>query len=355
MSVSYRLGALGFLAIPSANISGNYGLLDQRVALQWIRRHIDAFGGNAQRVTLMGWSAGAAAIGYHMMNKSSDDENQVEEQLFQRAIMMSGVPQNPWAVQNDNSKCSRHLLTSLGLTDVPAGDLKARLQQIDADNLIISSLANNSFVFFGEREFGFVPTVDFAGYVRQSPHLWLIANSSRTYRLDARPLMIGHTLVETVPEDEERYSFDDIRWSSSGTRNGDPWPETNGSWGTRSDVLRRLQTFVLTGKNEMVPLEARRRTALSLETLGGLAVIKFGIWRFAQNYERLTNGCVPIVYQFAFTGGVASDFRKRLTSWAEGPVHGDELAYLFGSVLAEADRPVSEQMQRMWFDFIKST
>lgn len=98
VAINYRLAALGFLSIPAANIAGNMGLLDQRMALRWVHQHIGAFGGDAERVTLMGWSAGAASVGYHMT--SGDDV----PLLFHRAIMMSGSSANPWAVQNDNSE-----------------------------------------------------------------------------------------------------------------------------------------------------------------------------------------------------------------------------------------------------------
>jgi para-nitrobenzyl esterase len=62
VGVNYRLGALGFLR--AAGVSpGNLGLMDQALAVQWVARHIAAFGGDPQRVTLMGQSAGSMSIG----------------------------------------------------------------------------------------------------------------------------------------------------------------------------------------------------------------------------------------------------------------------------------------------------
>lgn len=66
VSVSYRLGALGYLAHPEltreSGASGNYAGLDLVAALQWVRRNIDAFGGDPSCVTLFGQSAGAAHV-----------------------------------------------------------------------------------------------------------------------------------------------------------------------------------------------------------------------------------------------------------------------------------------------------
>ena len=68
VSINYRVGVLGFLVHPelsaeSANkVSGNYGLLDQIEALRWINKNISAFGGDPQKVTIAGQSAGSMAV-----------------------------------------------------------------------------------------------------------------------------------------------------------------------------------------------------------------------------------------------------------------------------------------------------
>lgn len=57
---AYRLGALGW-AVTTNGLQGNYGLMDQRLLLSWIKDNIDAFGGDPKRVTLWGQSAGATS------------------------------------------------------------------------------------------------------------------------------------------------------------------------------------------------------------------------------------------------------------------------------------------------------
>ena len=88
VSMNYRVGVLGFLAHPelsaesAQHASGNYGLLDQVAALQWIKKNIAAFGGNPQNVTIFGQSAGATSV-VHLM------ASPVARGLFHRAVAES--------------------------------------------------------------------------------------------------------------------------------------------------------------------------------------------------------------------------------------------------------------------------
>ena len=89
VTTNYRVGALGFLAHPGLdkespnNVSGNYGLLDQLAALQWVQRNIGAFGGDPSRVTIFGQSAGAESILIHLVSPESKG-------LYSQAIIQSG-------------------------------------------------------------------------------------------------------------------------------------------------------------------------------------------------------------------------------------------------------------------------
>lgn len=62
VEINYRLGTLGFLAIPGTDITGNYGIADQVVALEWVKANIAAFGGDPDKVTIIGESAGAGSV-----------------------------------------------------------------------------------------------------------------------------------------------------------------------------------------------------------------------------------------------------------------------------------------------------
>lgn len=100
VSVTYRLGRLGFLAHPELSAesgheaSGNYGLLDQRRALEWVQQNIAAFGGDPDRVTIFGLSAGSASVSLQMASPLSRG-------LFHRAIGQSGALLSPPGASTD--------------------------------------------------------------------------------------------------------------------------------------------------------------------------------------------------------------------------------------------------------------
>lgn len=100
VTVNYRLGALGFLAHPAlsaeaadpdndgdadhAPASGNYGIMDQQLALEWVRRNIEAFGGDPRNVTVFGESAGGLSTFSNLVSPKAAG-------LFDRAIVESGA------------------------------------------------------------------------------------------------------------------------------------------------------------------------------------------------------------------------------------------------------------------------
>ncbi|XP_035683159.1 cAMP-regulated D2 protein-like [Branchiostoma floridae] len=87
VAANYRLSALGFLVAGQGEgaATGNYGILDQIAALQWVQDNIAEFGGDRDRVTIFGQSAGAYSVLLHMTCKKSDH-------LFHRAIASSPPP-----------------------------------------------------------------------------------------------------------------------------------------------------------------------------------------------------------------------------------------------------------------------
>ena len=114
---NYRLGPFGFLvhrALAAENsghaVSGNYGLLDQRRVLEWVRDNIAAFGGDPNNVTLAGTSAGADSVGLHLVSPGSGG-------IFHRAVIHSGTPTIKWPTHEDLLSQGDAFATALGCPD----------------------------------------------------------------------------------------------------------------------------------------------------------------------------------------------------------------------------------------------
>ncbi|KAJ8368024.1 hypothetical protein SKAU_G00080520 [Synaphobranchus kaupii] len=132
VSLNYRIGALGFLALPgSQGVTGNAGLFDQRMALQWVSDNIAAFGGDPQTVTLFGESAGAAGVNFHVLSPGS-------HAVFTRAILQSGSANAPWAAVPQGEAWNRSIALA-GLLDCETGvgtDVEACLRRAEPEAIV---------------------------------------------------------------------------------------------------------------------------------------------------------------------------------------------------------------------------
>ncbi|KAH8239925.1 hypothetical protein KR032_009399 [Drosophila birchii] len=92
VKISYRLGPLGFASAGDRDLPGNYGLKDQRLALQWIRQNIACFGGEPENILVIGHSAGGASVHLQLLREDFG-------KLARAAISFSGNALDPWVVQ----------------------------------------------------------------------------------------------------------------------------------------------------------------------------------------------------------------------------------------------------------------
>ena len=95
VTLNYRLSVLGFLSTGDTSLPGNNGLWDQRLAIKWVYDNIDSFGGDRDRISIAGESAGSAAVIHQALYKYPDGE----PQLFKGVIAQSGSANNEFMLE----------------------------------------------------------------------------------------------------------------------------------------------------------------------------------------------------------------------------------------------------------------
>ncbi len=186
VSMNYRLGVLGWLALPALSaesphgVSGNYGLLDQIEALKWVKKNIAVFGGDPNNVTIMGESAGGLSVAYLLASP-------LARGLFQKAIGESlGIYSEPELKRADHGLPSAEAIGVRIEKAVGAPNLKA-LRTMDAAKLNMAALMA-----------GFRPTGTIDGWTL--PHQ-LVDTYDRKQEAHV-PVLMGFNAgeIETLPQ-----------------------------------------------------------------------------------------------------------------------------------------------------------
>nr|OQO31630.1 hypothetical protein B0A51_00782 [Rachicladosporium sp. CCFEE 5018] len=142
VSVNYRLGITGFLTSKSMQDAGyeaNNGLRDQRAGLLWLKQYVHAFNGDPENITLVGESAGAVSVAYHLHSKTP---------LFKRAMLMSGTTllMRPLPTAATEATYSR-AVQALGFSELSASETVARLCNMDGQEMRGNLMKAGVFAF----------------------------------------------------------------------------------------------------------------------------------------------------------------------------------------------------------------
>jgi para-nitrobenzyl esterase len=326
VSTNYRLGALGFFSHPELRAegspSGNQGLLDLRLALEWVRDNIEAFGGDPNNVTIFGESAGARNVCYQVVSPDSRG-------LFHRAISESGDCTGRITTQAEAEAQVDAYVAAVGCNE--AADVLSCLRSLPAEKLIIDVAVEGA------------PPEELpggSGYQGSTP-LW-----------DFGPTVDG-AVVPAMP----RASF------AAGEVADVPYiVGTN----TEEGALRHLLAIPVESEPEfMEALERAFGTADAAELAALYPVAEFPTpndalirvttdWRYAcavQDFAERIAGAGLTVYAYNFDYPWAAPALRDLL----GKSHGAELNYVFGSFLEgkvdEESKTLSELMQRYWTRF----
>jgi len=249
VSIEYRLGVFGFLASPelsaesSHHTSGNYALLDQIAALQWVRKNIANFGGDPTNVTLGGQSAGAIDIAQLLRSPMAHS-------LFQKAILESGVLGPPRSAA-DNEAIGTALFEDFKLAKGATG--LSELRRLPVAQLLEASIrlkppsgANYNLLWIEASADGWVLPVGANTVDRRANQLGIpliVGNNTSEFIFhgslaDARQ-MIGGLFGKNGPRALQLYGLDSGDVTTDGTKSDE--------LGTRvlTDVLFRCPSIRL--------------------------------------------------------------------------------------------------------------
>lgn len=323
VTVNYRLGVFGFLAHPgltkesSNHASGNYGLLDQREALVWVKKNIAAFGGDPDKVTIGGESAGSISVSAHMASPLSKG-------LFHGAIGQSGAmisPTLPAVPLSHAEKQGQAFMQKLGVKSID------ELRSLPAEKLMDMPYQPGSFE----------PEAVIDGYFLIRPPVEVFAAGEQT----KVPLLAGWTSTES---------------SYGGFLEGKfPSPENYAAkvkevFKERADEVLRLYSG-----------NTQTEVIASATALASDQFIVYSTWKWI-DLHRKTSGVPVYAYIFArprpkTTAANVSDMPEPL----EGSGHSHDLEYVLGNLATNKvynwtaeDYKVSELAVDYLANFIKT-
>lgn len=318
VNFNYRLGIFGFFSHPDLakesghNASGNYGLLDQVAALQWVRNNIAAFGGDPGKVTIFGESAGSFSVSALMASPLSRD-------LFQGAIGESGAffgkTLNAKSLSDSEKADAKFAQTALG-TD----SLKA-LRGKSADELLQAALKEKNAIRF-------VPNID--GYFLPEPAAAIYESGKQAHV----PLLAGWNA------DEGSYHtiFEDQKPTAQGF---EAWARKH--FGDKASEILRLY-----------PAATDEEAKASAQALAGDQFIGYSTWKWI-NMQLKTGKAAVYRYRFEDAPPNATDDQGE----SRGAYHSAEIEFVFDVLPSKnlpwrpEDRKLSDEMATYWANFAK--
>ncbi len=320
VTINYRLGPLGFLAHPQLSaesergLSGNYGILDQIAALQWVQANIEAFGGDPDRVTVFGESAGAVSV-YCLM------ASPLARGLFHRAIAQSGTPpesmkplRGEGGRRGTQEQTGQEIATKLGIQDGPGALAALRAKSWQE----ILTAAGDAGPLPGA---GVVQWLTLDGWVFPESPMAVFAGG----RQAPVPLIAGSNADE-----------------------GTLWARS-----LRAVNLRRYQVMIRGLFRRHADEAFAIYPATDDATAAAAAVTMLGdsFLRGARVAVRGSSAVQPQTYLYHFTRTT-----ERLRQMGLGCCHAAEIPYVFGNLLPGAghgpvDEALSEQVMGYWTRF----
>jgi para-nitrobenzyl esterase len=330
VTFNYRVGVFDFFAHPELttesehHASGNYGLLDQVVALEWVKRNIGAFGGDPKNVTIAGESAGAYSV-------SALTTSPLARRLFQHAIAQSGGYMSPDQGSMRSRAAAERIGTdfaqSLGAADI------ASLRKMRAEELIQAVVKMEDF-------FAFQPCID-GSFLKEPVYTSYVKGQQANV-----PLLVGSNT------DEGAFLIPAARPAASEFQT------------QLAKVFGSRKSHVV----QLYPVDTPAALIRSELDLSGDAAFNYPMWKWAVTQRQV--GLPVYYYLFGRTlSATTGQMYKGISRTQIGAFHGDEVPYVFGTLdnaagsldgssrkgrWKNADRELSATMLRYWANFVKT-
>lgn len=335
LTVNYRLNIFGFFAHPELSAeapykaSGNYGLLDQNAALKWVQRNIAAFGGDPQKVTIAGESAGSISASAHMASPLSKD-------LIAGVIGESGAAINPTLFPIPLAEAEKE---GIEFAKKAGYNTLAELRALSTDEIFE--------IYKKSKRFGFSTVLDGYFYPKPLPEIFNAREQAQV------PLLLGWNSAE-IP--------------GMAFMQGLPYTEEN--------YIKKVKEVYPDDFEDVLkfyPHRSEKEIELSATALASDRFIAYSTWKWFDLHRK--NSSQP-VYRYLYsklrpplvdktlTSGLAGGTAKKEEKSFKmpepiGAPHACEIEYCMGNLYlvkdfawTEDDFRVSETMQSYFANFI---
>nr|XP_023018925.1 venom carboxylesterase-6-like [Leptinotarsa decemlineata] len=334
VSFHYRLGIFGFLSTGDLISPGNAGLKDQVLALKWIKKNIAKFGGDPNKITIFGQSAGAASIAYLL-------QTNITQGLFNAAIMHSGHSLSQWALTRNAPTLTKNIAKVLKTSTSSSEKMIEGLKKINSTILQQEATAKFSDSL-RDNPLGGLPL----GPVIEPEHQGAIITGNSYEKLKKGqfhhiPIIIGHTSREALLE-----SLSGIIRLWLFTFDIQPSKLVPASMNTKGQTNNQIGRSI---KKHYFPTTSVARSNGEL-----MDFISDDQWqRPIQESVRLYSARTPVFYyQFSHIGSLYGITERKI----QGVGHTEDLAYIFdfGHSGSSDDLLVRSRMVKMWTNFAKT-